>query len=150
MEEQNQTMDFEQMIQMAKMLGTLLTPKIEENNETSEESTELIQYKPIPFDEEIQNQDMKIIKSIIPYMNLNQQKMVGVFVKFMEIKNILDKKDEDKVIVQNQDDETLPREILMAIQPHCSGEKQNMLNIILRMLELKKILLKVETLKEVL
>lgn len=150
MEEQNQTMDFEQMMQMAKMLGTLLTPKIEENNETSEESTELIQYKPIPFDEEIQNQDMKIIKSIIPYMNLNQQKMVGVFVKFMEIKNILDKKDEDKVIVQNQDDETLPREILMAIQPHCSGEKQNMLNIILRMLELKKILLKVETLKEVL
>lgn len=79
MEEQNQTMDFEQMMQMAKMLGTLLTPKIEENNETSEESTELIQYKPIPFDEEIQNQDMKIIKSIIPYMNLNQQKMVGVF-----------------------------------------------------------------------
>lgn len=150
MEEQNQTMDFEQMMQMAKMLGTLLTPKIEENNENSEESTELIQYKPIPFDEEIQNQDMKIIKSIIPYMNLNQQKMVGVFVKFMEIKNILDKKDEDKVIVQNQDDETLPREILMAIQPHCSGEKQNMLNIILRMLELKKILLKVETLKEVL
>lgn len=150
MEEQNQTMDFEQMMQMAKMLGTLLTPKIEENNETSEESTELIQYKPIPFDEEIQNQDMKIIKSIIPYMNLNQQKMVGVFVKFMEIKNILAKKDEDKVIVQNQDDETLPREILMAIQPHCSGEKQNMLNIILRMLELKKILLKVETLKEVL
>lgn len=150
MEEQNQTMDFEQMMQMAKMLGTLLTPKIEENNENSEESTKLIQYKPIPFDEEIQNQDMKIIKSIIPYMNLNQQKMVGVFVKFMEIKNILDKKDEDKVIVQNQDDETLPREILMAIQPHCSGEKQNMLNIILRMLELKKILLKVETLKEVL
>lgn len=150
MEEQNQTMDFEQMMQMAKMLGTLLSPKIEENNETSEESTELIQYKPIPFDEEIQNQDMKIIKSIIPYMNLNQQKMVGIFVKFMEIKNILDKKDEDKVIVQNQDDETLPREILMAIQPHCSGEKQNMLNIILRMLELKKILLKVETLKEVL
>lgn len=150
MEEQNQTMDFEQMMQMAKMLGTLFTPKIEENSEKNEESTELIQYKPIPFDEEIQSQDMKIIKSIIPYMNLNQQKLVGVFVKFMEIKNILEKKDDDKVIVQNQDDETLPREILMAIQPYCSGDKQNMLNIILRMLELKKILLKVETLKEVL
>lgn len=152
MDEQNQSMDFEQMIQMAKMLSTMLQPSIEQNNEENESqpTTEIVQYKPIAFDEEIQTQDMKIIKSIIPYMNINQQKLVGVFIKFMEIKNILNKKEDESIVVQNQDEETSPKEILMAIEPYCSSDKKNMINIMLRMLELKKILVKVETLKEVL
>ncbi len=149
MEEQNETVDFEQMVQMAKMLSDMLQPSVEQNNEENQQNA-IVQYKPIAFDEGIQTQDMKIIKSIIPYMNVNQQKLVGVFVKFMEIKNILNKNEDEDIVVQNQSEETSPKDILMAIEPYCCGDKKNIVNIMLRMLELKKILVKVETLKEVL
>lgn len=150
MDEQDQTVDFEQMVQMAKMLSNMLQPSVEQSNEENQQSSQIVQYKPIAFDEEIQTQDMKIIKSIIPYMNVNQQKLVGVFVKFMEIKNILNKNENEDIVVQNQSEETSPKDILMAIEPYCCGDKKNMVNIMLRMLELKKILVKVEALKEVL
>jgi len=150
LEEQDQTIDFEQMVQMAKMLSNMLQPSVEQSNEENQQNTEIVQYKPIAFDEGIQTQDMKIIKSIIPYMNVNQQKLVGVFIKFMEIKNILNKNEDEDIVVQNQSEETSPKDILMAIEPYCCGDKKNMVNIMLRMLELKKILVKVEALKEVL
>lgn len=144
-EEQGQSMDIEQMLQMAKMLGTMLKPP--ENNEL-----EIVpQYRPIPFDEELQTQDIKIIKSVIPYMNINQQKSIGVLVKLMEIKILLEKNEDEQIITaQSEDDSQLHRDILMSIQPYCSKDKQNMLNMILRMLEMKKILVQIQTLKEVL
>lgn len=137
-------MDIEQMLQMAKMLGTMLKPP--ENNEL-----EIVpQYKPIPFDEELQTQDIKIIKSVIPYMNITQQKVVGVLVKLMEIKILLEKTEDEQIVTaQSEDDSQLHRDILMSIQPHCSKDKQNMLNMILKMLEMKKILVQIQTLKEV-
>lgn len=138
-------MDIEQMLQMAKMLGTMLKPP--ENNEL-----EIVpQYRPIPFDEELQTQDIKIIKSVIPYMNINQQKSIGVLVKLMEIKILLEKNEDEQIVTaQSEDDSQLHRDILMSIQPYCSKDKQNMLNMILRMLEMKKILVQIQTLKEVL
>lgn len=144
-EEQGQSMDIEQMLQMAKMLGTMLKPP--ENNEL-----EIVpQYRPIPFDEELQTQDIKIIKSVIPYMNINQQKSIGVLVKLMEIKILLEKNEDEQIVTaQSEDDSQLHRDILMSIQPYCSKDKQNMLNMILRMLEMKKILVQIQTLKEVL
>lgn len=138
-------MDIEQMLEMAKMLGTMLKPP--ENNEL-----EIVpQYRPIPFDEELQTQDIKIIKSVIPYMNITQQKMVGILVKLMEIKILLEKTEEEQIVTaQNEDNSQLHRDILMSIQPYCSNDKQNMLNMILKMLEMKKILVQIQTLKEVL
>lgn len=134
-------------MEMAKMLGTMMTPVAEEKKE---EKNEIIQYRPIPFDEELQTSDMKMIKSILPYMNSSQQKLIGVIIKIMEIKNLIEKKDEDIVVMQTENEEELSKEILKTVQPYCQDDRKNMVNILLRMMELKKILLQVETLREVL
>lgn len=135
------------MMEMAKMLGAMLKPSEEELPEIP---NEVVQYSPIPFDEELQNQDIKMIKSIIPYMNINQQKIIGVLVKFMEIKNLLEKKEEDIVAIQSENINQWYRNVLMSVQPYCPEDKKHILNIMMRMLELKKILVQMESLKEVL
>lgn len=136
-------MNLEQIMQMANMLGAMLKPP---ENEKKEE----IKNYPLPFDEGIQTQDMKMIKSIIPYMNISQQKIIGVVIKLMEIKNIIEKDDETIVTVQSHNDDERHKDILLAVKPYCPEDKQNMLNMMLRMFELKKILVQLETLREVL
>lgn len=137
--------DLEQVMNVAKMLGTLMPP---ENKEEQKEI--VVQYEPITFDEELQTQEMKMIKSVLPYMGISQQKIIGVLIKFMEIKNLIEKDEKDMVFIQSKDDEELSKDILKAVQPYCPEEKKDILNILLRMMDLKKILIQVEGLKEVL
>jgi maltooligosyltrehalose synthase len=146
-EDKNQGMDIEQMLQTAKLLGDLLKP----TEEKKEDKTIDTGYIPLAFDEEIQSSDMKVIKAVIPFMPLSQQKIIGVAIKLMEIKNILDKSEETTVaMTEDADKDTWHKEILIAVKPYCNEEKQNMLNAMIRMLEMKRILVQLEALKEVL
>ncbi len=140
-----QNMDISQMLEMANMLGTMLKP----TDVNNKEEIKTIEYKPIPFDEELQTEDMKIIKAVIPYMNLTQQKLVGIFIKIMEIRALLNKTETEVVSIQTNN-EQLHKDILLSVKPYCSQDKQNAINMIIRMLEMKNILVQIEDLKGVL
>jgi hypothetical protein len=146
-EDKNQGMDIEQMLQTAKLLGDML----KSTEEKKEDTTAGTGYIPLAFDEQIQSGDMKVIKAVIPFMPLSQQKIIGVAIKLMEIKNILDKTEEPSAAcAENMDKDTWHKEVLIAVKPYCNEQKQNMLNAMIRMLEMKRILVQLETLKEVL
>jgi len=147
-EEKNQAMDIEKMLEMAKFLGDMLKPAEGEKKENIQDDTG---YMPLSFDENIQTQDMKIIKSVIPFMPISQQKVIGVAIKLMEIKNILGKSEEDATAMsKSTDNDSWHKDVLIAVTPYCNVEKKNMLNAMVRMLEMKRILVQLEALKGVL
>lgn len=135
------------MLQTAKLLADMLKPTAEKKEEKAAE----VKYMPLAFDEEIQTQDMKIIKSVIPFMALNQQKVVGIAIKLIEIRNILDKSEQGNIeSAENVDKDAWYKGVLSAVKPYCDDKKQNSINVVMRMLEMKKILIQLEQLKEVL
>ncbi len=43
------------------------------------------EYKPTSFDTQLQSHELQIMKTILPYMEWNQQKTLAVLIKYMEL-----------------------------------------------------------------
>lgn len=43
------------------------------------------EYKPTNFDTQMQNQEMQMLKTLLPYMPWGQQKSLAVMIKYMEL-----------------------------------------------------------------
>ncbi len=45
------------------------------------------EFKPTNFDTQMQNQELQMLKTMLPYMQWSQQKSLAVMIKYMELKN---------------------------------------------------------------
>lgn len=94
------------------------------------------------FDEMIHTPEIKVIKSAIPFMEPQHQKVLGVMTKCMELKQIMDTYHEDNMMnIQSmrQSHPNWKSGMLLAIKPHCTQEKQYMVDMLSRVVEIKDI-----------
>ena len=143
-------MDLSQLMELAQLFSSGFNSNMDCSSETEEgiqeNQEEEEKYLPLVFDEQLQTQNMKIVKAVIPYMSLEHQKLLGVFIKFMEIQRLLERREE--VAVAAVSPQKQQEDMLKAMKPYCSKQNQQNINMIIRMFEMKEILKQVEDLKE--
>ena len=143
-------MDLSQLMELAQLFSSGFNSNMDCSSETEEgiqeNQEEEEKYLPLVFDEQLQTQNMKIVKSVIPYMSLEHQKLLGVFIKFMEIQRLLERREEVSVAAVSPQKQQ--EDMLKAMKPYCSKQNQQNINMIIRMFEMKEILKQVEDLKE--
>ncbi len=137
--------DFTQIMELMQLFN-LQTEENKNNLESVEQEDEPEKYSPIIFDEELQTQNMKMVKSIIPFLDLRHQKLIGTAIKFMEIQKLMQKKEEVSIAALNPRQQR--EDILKAVRPYCSKSQRDNIDMIMKLFEMKEILEQAEQLKE--
>lgn len=91
-------------------------------------------YIPTAFDEKIQNRDLQILKTALPYMNSTRQKEILTLIKTMELKKSIDliNSDETSLSILSADspmENTL--NMLNDIRKFCSEKEQGQIDMLL-------------------
>lgn len=91
-------------------------------------------YIPTAFDEKIQNKDLQILKTALPYMRGSRQKEILTLIKAIELKKSIDLIDSDDTSLSICSGET-PMEntlhMLGDIRQFCSEKEQENIDMIL-------------------
>lgn len=146
-----------QMLEMAKLFSSLMG-----NGNTKASPQEApppivpqappVVYSPssILFDESIHTPQMKVIKAAIPYMDPSQQKILGIFVKSLELKRVMDvyrTNDNPLSATSVSSNPHWKMDMLNSIRPHCSEEKQCLVDMMTRVMDIGELMKKMNTLK---
>ena len=94
------------------------------------------------LDEVINNQQMQIIKTAIPYLNYELQRQIAVVIKFLELKNtfqIYNNNNFNKIQALNL--MSHPKEsMLQSVRTVCSDDNKNLIDIIINILNINKLM----------
>ncbi len=91
-------------------------------------------YIPTAFDEKVQNKDLQILKTALPYMRGSRQKEILTLIKAIELKKSIDLIDSDDTSLsicsgENPMENTL--QMLGDIRKFCSEKEQEHIDMIL-------------------
>lgn len=102
------------------------------------------------FDEDSQVPGLKAIKSAIPYLEPRYRKNLGLIVKLIEIHKLIETYGYSAMQTHGRppgaDDNGWRREMLMAVRPHMSAEKQNITDLLIKCIDMMEIVRKMEAL----
>ena len=93
-------------------------------------------YIPTPFDEKIENKDLKILKTALPYMNGTRQKEILMLIKSMELKKSLDlinSSDASVAIMSAENPMENTQKMLNDIRQFCNEQEQENIDMILNL-----------------
>lgn len=155
-EQENNGYDISKMLEMAKLFSSLMNHKASEENKAV--SVPVINPSPvispnatILFDETIHTPELKVVKAAIPYFEPYHQKILGVFVKAMEFKRVIDmyyKNPENPLINMNlKSNPYWKTEMLNSFKPHCSHENQYLIDIMVKVMDIGELMKKIQSLK---
>ena len=96
-------------------------------------------YIPTAFDEKVQNKDLQILKTALPYMRGSRQKEILTLIKAIELKKSIDLIDSDDTSLsicsgENPMENTL--QMLGDIRKFCSEKEQEHIDMILNILSM--------------
>ncbi len=111
------------------------------------------------FDDPIHTDELLGIKAAIPYLSLESQRTIGVMVKLFELKSVIEMygnvrnetleqgKFENEITAMSfkKRDGNYKKEMLNAIRPHMPKEKQAQIELIMKLLDIKELLKKINT-----
>lgn len=151
--QENNGYDISKMLEMAKLFSTLINnnpPK--ENNPTPVKAPNPIVYTngTILFDETIHTPRLKVIKTAIPYLEPNYQRILGVFVKAVEFKKVIDIYKNPENPLSNMALKSKAHwktEMLNSFKPHCSEENQYILDMMIKVMDIGELMKKINSLK---
>ncbi len=150
--------DMVKFLEMAKAISSLTSKPERENSQpqknqeqqntvvapvtkSAEEAKEVTQVTTLPF--EFETKESKIVKSIIPYFDRSYQKQMAIVVKMLELKKIHEYYNDEAVITTSiPNNENWRSEMLMAIRPHIEEEKQYLIDLFIRFMEMNQIMQK--------
>ena len=125
------------MMQLMKMLNDT-TAMEKENDEKADLD---IRY----FDDKLQTQEIRILKSAIPFLDVRQQKSLAMLVKIMEIKKVMEYYNNPEIRTaeaasyNNADQQKLwKKHMLMAIRPHLERDQRNMTDMLIKYIDIKE------------
>lgn len=131
----------DQNLNMLKMWSMM--QKINEMKETkeskpreSQEQTPQIQY----YDDPIHTPAMRSIKSAVVYLEPEYQKQMGIFIKLLELKKLLEAYSEKMITMQTKDEGNWRKNMLLSIRPHMDKEKQAQIDLLITFIDLKEIM----------
>lgn len=94
------------------------------------------------LDRMINNENMRIIKAVLPYFDYTYQKKLSLMIKIMELKNTIDlfEQHEDEYISEIKEKKSDKLNILNDIKISCDEENKKILNMIITLLNLQKVI----------
>lgn len=142
-----------QLLEMAKLFSTLMG----NNNNNKQSQAQIINTAPkaypsssILFDDTIHTPQMKVIKAAIPYMQVTNQKVLGVFIKFLELRKVIELYKDSNSPLSATSFSTNPNwqtEMLYSIRPHCSEEKQCIVDMMAKIMDIGELAKKMHSIK---
>lgn len=106
-------------------------------NNVSEQETAIKKYS-MPFDEDLQTPTIRTIKAAIPYLDFKYQRNMGVLVKLIEMDRLIHKYSNMTVSGQNVDG-NWQKGMLQAIKPELDKKNQQVVDMFMKMIEIKDI-----------
>lgn len=105
------------------------------NNQESQSSSDST------LDKMTNNEDMRIIKAVLPYFDYTYQKQLSLIIKIMELKNTIDlfEHQEEEYMAELEGKSLDKLNILNDIKNSCSDENKKTLNMIITLLNLQKV-----------
>lgn len=137
---------FENMIKMMKMFKAVsaLNNLDKEDESKKEEINNYVQ----PFDEQFQTPAIKTIKAAIPYLEFPYQKNMGILVKIIELDSLMKRYKTMAVNSQSQNN-NWKKGMLLSIKPQMNEEKQKIIEMIIKIMDIKEIMDSLNIQKEV-
>lgn len=118
-----------QMLQMMELMKNL--------SKTTEKTTEKT-YK--YYDEPIHTPAMRSIKSAIPYLEPEYQRSMGIFMKFIELKKLLEAYSSKMISMQSGEPGDWRKNMLLAVRPHMEEDKKEKIDMLVKMIDMKEML----------
>lgn len=138
-ENNDTSFDMEQWMDMAKLFSDLV-----EDEPVSELPAPFPPQSTITsFDLAISSPKTNMLKAVIPYLEVQQQRYVAIFIKSLELKKIFDLYPASQLTSL---DSPFPRVaegkigILQSIRPHCPKDKQQILDMMLNFFTMKEVM----------
>lgn len=137
-------LDTEQITKMIKLAQIMKTMnnESEENKNNQENTIQNIQEEKNyiqPFDSDLQTPAIRTIKAAIPYLEFEYQKNMGVLVKIIELDNLM-KKYKSAAVEMQSNNVDWRRGMLLSIKPQMNYEKQKVIEMIIKFMDLKEIM----------
>lgn len=91
------------------------------------------------FDSMVQSRQMQMLKAAIPYINPSQQKMMSVYIKYLELQRTMDIFDNPETSVQMcavSDDNEAPMQMLNDIKVFCTDEEKENIDMMLNFFQM--------------
>ncbi len=104
--------------------------------------TENEEKKPPPkyYDDQINTPGLLSIKAAIPYLDFEYQRKIGVLIKLLELKKLLEMYSQTAIQISSTKD--YKRGMLTAIRPHMTEDKRNKIDILLKLIDIDEIVRK--------
>jgi len=140
-----------QLIETAKLFSNLMGNNTALNPpQVTSDPPKIYSPSTILFDETVHTPQMKVIKAAIPYMKVDHQRILGVFIKFLELKKVIDIYRNDSPPLASTSFLTNPNwkiDMLASIRPHCTEEKQYMVDMMTKVIDIGELMKKMYTLR---
>lgn len=125
------------MMQMMKAMNEMnkqnASAVSEENNAAAKENA------PVFFDDRFNTREIKILKSAIPFFEYRYQKNLAVMIKMIEMQRVMEYYKEKAVYISGiENPSDWRKELMKAVRPHLESEKQNMLDLMLKFMEMQE------------
>ena len=131
MEEEN----LEQMEQMIKMIQMM--KMMQEDSHYDEEPQNASSF----LNDKIETTEIKMMQSALPFLRHEHQRSFALFVKMMEIRNLLHYYHTQDIHTNAfESREDWQRGMLLAMRPHLSEDKQSNLDMILKFIQMRNIM----------
>ncbi|NLK97565.1 hypothetical protein [Defluviitalea saccharophila] len=140
-----------QLLEMAKLFSNLMGNNSTQNQPQITNSAPIVYpSSSILFDETVHTPQMKVIKAAIPYMKVHHQRVLGVFIKFLELKKVMDIYKNNSSPLSTVSLSTNPNwkiDMLTSIRPHCTVEKQCVVDMMSKVIDIGELMKKMHSLK---
>lgn len=125
MNDQNSNIDFSEVIKMAQTL--------------SKSQDKIVAPSLTPIDQMVNNQQMRIIKAALPYMDYLYQRKLAMFIKFIEFRRTMDVFNPSATIHTTlQEKKSLDKlEFLKDIKNSCDEPQQKKLNMLISLMNMQ-------------
>ena len=122
-----------QMMDIIKMFGDSSS----EGDETGDEDENPFAY----FDDAVFTKDLKIIKTIIPFLDYSRQKKAALFIKFLEMKKVADYYENDEIkSTLLATSKKSKKHLIRALKPHVDESQRHLLEMLEKILELNEVM----------
>lgn len=128
--------NLDKILQMFKSINSL-----DKNQEIEHNKNNL--FPKISFE----NPNIKKIKSVLPFIDIEHQKNIGTFIEAMEVNHILNEYNTAKKNT-NIEKNKIKKEFILAIKPHLKDNNKDLLDLMFKIIEINEITNKITLRKE--
>lgn len=96
------------------------------------------EFKPTLFDMQVQNHNLQMLKTMIPYLHSRSQKPFALMIKYLELQKTAEVFSHDSLVIQGVSDES-PQErmlrMLSDISEQCTNSEKENIDMIMNMFQ---------------